>query len=306
MNPTLLEMIRNTTAQHLDAGYICAGQCLSAIGFVGGTLPNRPDLTELPMSDVADGGFVTGMALAGKRPIFVVRYQGFLWFNGAIIANYAMKSKAIWKRPCPILIRAISMEGGVGPVASSSHHSLLYRMPGVKIFSPMTPGEWKAAYDEFMVGDDVVLLSEHRGAWGNSGEMPPVRPRAGRTIDRIPSDVVLFPISITRFAAVAAAQELQQEGIDVAVHHIAQIKPYVPSEEALFDLSDSVHGGIVLDDDYPNGIAKAIAFDIGNISQRPMHVLGLEDRTAGFSAQTDNLPPDKERIKQFIRNLITV
>ena len=49
----------------------------------------------------------------------------------------------IWKNPCPIFVRSIAMEGGTGPVASSSHHSLYYRMPGVKIVSPMTPKELK-------------------------------------------------------------------------------------------------------------------------------------------------------------------
>ncbi len=306
MSNTLRDVIREATNQHLNSGHLVMGQCLTAVGFVGGTLPERQDMTELPMSDVAGAYFATGAALAGRRPILVLRYQGFAWFAAPAIANYAAKSLAIWGRPCPILIRAISMEGGIGPVASSSHHSLLYRMPGVKIFSPMTPGEWKAAYDEFMAGDDVVLLSEHRTAWGNSEKMLPIRPHLGISARRVSSDVVLFPISITRFAAVIAAQELIEEGIDVAVHHIAQIKPYVPSEEALFDLSDSVHGGVVLDDDYPDGIAKAIAFDLNLATDRPMHVMGLENRTAGFSPQTDNLPPSKDRIKAFVKSIITV
>ena len=52
------------------------------------------------------------------------------------------KSKEIWKIPCPVFVRGIGMEGGIGPVAGSSHHSLYYRMPGVKIASPMTPMEY--------------------------------------------------------------------------------------------------------------------------------------------------------------------
>ena len=296
MSKTLREVILETTAQHLDSGYICAGQCLRAVGNVGGTLPERPELTELPMSDVADGGFITGMALAGKRPIFVIRYQGFLWFNGSIIANYAMKSKAIWGRPCPILIRGISMEGGIGPVASSSHHSLFLRMPGVKIFSPMTPNEWKVAYDEFMSGDDVVYLSEHRASWGNEHELPDYQPEK--------PDIVLFPISITRFAATLSSTELHTEGIRVAIHHISQIKPFTPSSDALNDLAFAKYGGIVLDDDYPDGTAKALAFDLYHLTGVQMNVMGLDNRTAGFSAATDNLPPGKDEIKAMIRSIV--
>jgi hypothetical protein len=32
--------------------------------------------------------------------------------------------------------------------------------------------------------------------------------------------------------------------------------------------------------------------------------LGLEDRSAGFSKQTDNLPPNSEKIVEYIRNII--
>lgn len=301
MGQTLREIIRDTTSKHLNAGHLVMGECLSAVGWVGGTLPERQDMTELPMSDVANSGFVVGAALVGRKPIYVVRYQGFQWFNAPMIVNYAAKSKAIWGRPCPLLIRSISNEGGIGPVAGSSHHSLFLRMPGIKIFSPMTPGEWQAAYTEFMDGDDVVYLSEHRGAWGNSDELPPVMIK---TVITSP-DVVLFPISITRFAAIETARELHAEcGINIAVHHISQIKPFSPTQDALDDLEDSVAGGVVLDDDYPDGTAKALAFDLHTMTDRPMYVMGLENRTAGFSTQTDNLPPSKDKIKQLVLELL--
>ena len=51
--------------------------------------------------------------------------------------------KKFGEKPCPVFVRSIAMEGGIGPVAGSSHHSLYYRMPGVKICSPMTPKEYK-------------------------------------------------------------------------------------------------------------------------------------------------------------------
>lgn len=299
MSMTLRETICELTTRHLDIGFICAGQCLRAVGNVGGTIPERPDLTELPMSDVADGGFVTGMALAGKRPIFVIRYQGFCWFNMVISINYAAKSKALWGRPCPMLIRAVANEGSIGPVAGSSHHSLFTRMPGIKVFAPMTPGEWRAAYEEFMTGDDVVYLSEHRGAWGNSEEL---LPRSSMLIKQ--PDIALFPISITRFSSLEASSELWDEKqISVAVHHVHKLKPFLPSKASLNSLKETRHGGIIIDDDYPSGVASDIAMQLHALTGAQMRVLGLEDRTAGFAARVDNLPPDKLKIKQFIQQI---
>jgi len=296
MGLTLRETIRDLTAQHLDAGNIVCGQNLSAVGFVAGTLPERNDMTEFPMSDVAQSGFVVGAALVGRRPIYVIRYQGFLWANAMIIANYAAKSKALWGRPCPMLIRAIAMEGGIGPTTGSSHHSLVYRMPGIKIFSPMTPGEWRAAYEEFMAGDDVVLLSEHRGAYDQEHEfLPSLMWNIRHT------QIALFPISITRLAAAKAAVELLRlDRICVSVHHIWRLKPASYSDEALEALAQCGLG-VVIDDDYPDGIAKAIANDLSNATGALVLALGLDDRTAGFAPHLDNLPPSAEKIAAFVR-----
>ena len=124
MSKTLREVIKEITRRHLvDAEGLAMGQCLTAVGWVGGTLPEMYEedgMIELSMADVAGGGFAVGAALAGKRPIYIIRYQGFGWFNLPIILNYACKSKEIWNRPCPLLVRAIAMEGSIGPVAGSS------------------------------------------------------------------------------------------------------------------------------------------------------------------------------------------
>ena len=282
----LRDTIRELTAAHLDAGHLVCGQCLSAVGFVANTVPNDPRLTEFPMSDVAQSGFVVGAALVERRPLYILRYQGFSWFNLPIILNYAAKSKAIWGRPCPLLIRSIAMEGRIGPTSGSSHHALAYRMPGVKIFAPMTPWEWKVAYEDFMASDDVMLLSEHRSAYDNELEMPD-------SFDG--GDITLYPISVTRFAAKQAAIQLRNEGIAVNVVHLHELKPlYMPY------LSTTKYG-IVIDDDYPDGIAKSLAFDIQKLTGSQMSVMGLENRTAGFAAHLDNLPPTAEEIAAHVR-----
>ena len=296
----LREVIKDTVKLHLtENNGIAMGQCLTAVGWVGGTLPElyeEDGMIELSMADVAGSGFAVGAALAGKRPMYIIRYQGFNWYNATIPVNYAAKSKELWQRPCPMFIRSIAMEGGIGPVAGSSHHALYYRMPGVKIFSPMTPKEYVKVYNSFMEDDDVYYVSEHRGAYGNTEELPEV-------VVREPH-FTLFPISITRFAAMEAAEELLKEGIRVAVHHIMQIKPFKPSLLAIDSLSESKYGGVVLDDDYTNGIAKSLAFDLGSITGAKMNVMGLEDKTAGFYKQVDNLPPNKEQIINKIKSLL--
>jgi len=126
MEKSLRSTIKEITKNHLAKGNLLFGQCLTAVGWVNGTVPELTEeegLVELSMADVMAGGVVVGAALMGKRPIYVVRYQGFQWFNAPIIINYAGKAKEMWNTPCPIFIRSIAMEGGIGPVASSSVNS---------------------------------------------------------------------------------------------------------------------------------------------------------------------------------------
>ena len=156
----------------------------------------HPNIIELSMADSAGGSIATGAALTGRRPIYVVRYQGFLWYNIVSIVNYAAKSKELWDVECPIFLRAIAMEGGIGPVAGSSHYSLAYKMPGIRIVSPMTPLEYKKVWDEFVEDSIPYFVSEHRGSYKVDYETPPIL--------HDEADLTVFCLSITRFKALEA------------------------------------------------------------------------------------------------------
>ncbi len=299
MERTVRDTIKEILRNHLDSGYQLFGQCLTAVGWVGGTipeLPNHPNLVELSMADVLGGGVVVGAALAGKRPIYVVRYQGFQWYNSPIITNYAGKTKDMWGVSCPVLVRSIAMEGGMGPVAGSSHHGIYFRMPGIKIISPMTPLEYKEAYDYYINNDETVYISEHRKSYDNKSEFC--------NIAEENPDVVLFPFSITRFDSELARQELTNQGVKTSIFHQVWINPLKIDDNQIENLKKSKYGGIVLDDDYPNGIAKQIAYELMLKSGKPVYVLCIEEKVAGFQPKNDNLPPSKEKIISFVKRLL--
>ncbi len=299
---SLRQTIKEIVYDHLKTNNgIAMGQCLSAVGWVGGTLPElyeEDGMIELSMADVAGGGFAVGSALAGKRPIYIIRYQGFNWFNAPIIINYAAKSKEIWGIPCPIFVRSIAMEGGIGPVAGSSHHSIYYRMPGIKIFSPMTPNEYSTVYKEFMAKEEVFYISEHRKSFDNQENF--------ENIINEKADFTIFAISITRFSAIKAHKALSKLGYVINLIHLWRLKPLILNEEELTSLKNSKYGGLVLDDDYVDGIAKAIAYELMCNTKNNVSVLGLKNKTAGFDKKVDNLPPSSEEIKKEILRIINL
>ena len=300
MGKTLKETIKEIIRKHLKnkKGKVF-GQCLTAVGWVGGTLPElyeKDGMIELSMADVAGGGIVTGSALMREKPIYVIRYQGFNWYNAPMIVNYAAKSKEIWNTPCPVFVRGIGMEGGIGPVAGSSHHSLYYRMPGLKIVSPMTPKEYKKIYNSFMKDDEVYYVSEHRGSFNNKIELK----------DDIKGikDFVIIAISITRFEAIKAKEILEKRGLKIGIINILWIKPLKISKASIKCLANSKFGAILLDDDYVDGISNSLANKLSHMTDKKIFTLGLSDKSAGFHKKVDNLPPSSSQIIKKIIYLI--
>ena len=297
--PKVKEIIQEVTRDILkNQGGRAMGQCLTAVGWVGGTVPNMTEkegLIELSMDDTGGSGIAVGCSR--KVPtIYIVRYQGFQWFNAAFIANLAAKSKEMWGVPRRLFVRSIAMEGGIGPVASNSHHGIFTRIPGIVAAAPMTPGEYLQIADYFNGHDDPMYVSEHRKSFDIDCEMPDV-------INH-PSHITLFPISAARLNTAEAANILLKEGIICNIIHVLWLKPFIISSEILTSLENSYYGGVVLDTDYENGAAKCIACDIMQFTKKRVRVLGLEERTAGFAPHLDNLPPSTEKICECIRKIV--
>lgn len=297
---TVAETIKLITQDHLLNGNgLALGQCLTAVGWVGGTVPELREedgLVELSMADVFGSGCAVGVALAGRRPIYIVRYQGFQWYNAITVINYAAKSKALWGVPCPVFMRSIAMDGGIGPVASGSHHGMFMRMPGIPVIAPMTPNEYRVAWEYFSTHDDPVYVSEHRRSFAIDYEMPD-------DIDETP-DITLFPISSTRLNTIEAVKLLREEGIRCTIIHIVWLKPFVVEQRMIDAMDTSQYGGLVLDGDFENGAAKPLACDLMQKTNKNVAVLGLEERIAGFAPHLDVLPPTTDRIIKEVRRIV--
>jgi len=283
--PTVAETIKEATRVHLvDNNGLLFAQCVTAVGWIGGTVPDVPGIVELSMADVSGAGIAVGAALAGRRPIYVIRYQGFMWYDAAPILNYAAKSKEMWNEPCPIFIRSIASDGA-GPVAGGAHHGMVLRMPGIRVFAPMTPNEWMEAWNWFLEYDEPVYCSEHKNSFKIDYEM--------KTIIREKPDITIFAISKTRLAAV----KLAKEHIECDLFHITCLKPFKVTDRMIVSLKDSERG-LVLDCDYPMA-AKSIAHDLMLASGVPVDVLALEERTAGFGAHANDGPTVEKILEEI-------
>jgi acetoin:2,6-dichlorophenolindophenol oxidoreductase subunit beta len=300
MEKLLKDTIKEITFNHLKKNKSQVfGQNLTGVGWVAGTLPKlyeKDGVIELPMADVAGGGIVTGSALVGKRPFYIIRYQGYNWFNCVFIINYACKSKEIWKIPCPMFIRGIASEGSIGPVSGSSHISIFYKMPGIKIYSPMTSKEYEKVYKKFMKMNDVFYVSEHRKSYENKKEF--------KNIIKDNLDIILMPISVTRFAAVKAQKILEKKGIKTGILHLVDLKPFSLNKKSIKAIKSSKYGALLTDNDYVDGILRTLGHQINEKTNKKVSVLGLEDKTAGHHKKVDNLPPDEKKIVNKVLDIL--
>lgn len=296
MAVTVAETIKENTRKHLEeSGDFLFGQCVSAVGWIGGTVPNCKNIVEIPMTDVAGPAFAVGAALMKKKPIFVVRYQGFMWYNSSSLVNYAAKSKEIWNVPCPVFIRSIGMEGGgIGHTASSSIHSIFMHMPGMPVAAPMTPNEWQEVWDHFLKNDDPIYCSEHRRSFAINYEMK------NELAENEVADVTIVAISAARLNALEAAAELRAKGLKVNLVHQLWLKPFKIPDAAVACIKKSKMS-VVIDSDFEiAGASRSIAYDLTHMANKPVFALGLKDKSCGVSAKTENITPNKNDIVEYV------
>jgi acetoin:2,6-dichlorophenolindophenol oxidoreductase subunit beta len=298
MGKTTAETISEITRKHLteDNGLLL-GQCVTAVGWIGGTVPDCEGIAEIPMTDVAGPAFAVGCALMGRRPIFVVRYQGFMWYNSSSLINYAAKSKQVWNRSCPVFIRSVGMEGkGIGHTASSCVHSIFMHSPGLPVAAPMSSIEYQSVWDHFMEHDDPIYVSEHRRSFTSSLEM--------ENIIEDQAEITIIAISASRFNAIDAEKMLREQNIKCDLFHLVWLKPFQPTEEMIHSLKKT-KVGLIIDSDYEiSGTSRSLAYELMLKTGVPVHALGLEDRVCGVAPELENITPSPEKIASTIKQCI--
>lgn len=294
MAKTVAETIKEITRKHLEEhNSLLFGQAITAVGWVNNTVPNCTNIVEFPMSEVSNMGITCGAAIAGKRPIIVIRFQDFMWLSSSTLVNYAAKSKDIFGTPTPIFVRALAQENA-GCVHSGVLHSLFMHMPGFRICSPMTPKEYQEAWNDFIAHDDPMIVSEHRISFDNSRELPNSDNKA---------DITLIPISASRFNVLEAASMLEKEGIKCNFAHVVWLKPL--RKDHIIEALNNSKAGLVIDAGFETcGASQSIAYELMLETGKPVKALGLEDRSVGVSFESRNQTPAADKITATAKDIL--
>lgn len=294
---SVADVIKEITHKHLtENNGALLSQNVRAVGNLCGTISdetiNHKGIIELPTSDSSNSAVACGFGLVGRRPIYAIRFQGFLWYNAVSIINYAAKIKQLSNGTitCPVFVRGIGTEGHIGPVASHQNHGMMLRGScDLKVFAPMTPNEYRQTWQSFLDDEVPVFCSEHRLSYNNSEDLR----NSFCCVARQPT---IIAIGAARFNALRAVGELKSRGIFVNLVHLWQLKPLVLPDSIGIATSKI----LVVDSDYETGFGPTVALEcLKRYKIADISVMGLEDRVAGFSLETDVLTPSVERIVNY-------
>lgn len=273
------------------------GETLTSIGNTYGTIPqmDTANIIELPMSDVAAGGFATGAALVGRRVVFVLRFQDFFMLNCSSILQDAAIAKEFHGTTCPVFVRAIFSEKA-GPNHSNSLHSIAMHFPGMEVCAPMTSAEYKSVYERYLSVENPVYVSEDRRALALDF-------KSEEHIDS-DADITLFGIGDARLELNTVATMLNNEGYKVNLTHILWLKPFdIHYFSKILECSKI---GLVIDSDREIcGASEHIAYTLMKKTGKFVYAMGCDDHVKTLRPDEYHEAPKSSDIFKYAITLMT-
>jgi pyruvate dehydrogenase E1 component beta subunit len=186
---------------------------------------------DTPISEAAIAGLGVGAAISGLRPIIEIMFMDFLPLALDQIVNQAAKqsfmSAGLLK--VPLTIRTMCGAGrNAGPQHSQSLEAWLGHVPGLKVVWPSTPGDAKALLKAAVRDDNPVIVIENLTLWttrGPVGDENTLIEIGKAEIKRPGRDVTLVCVGSMVLRALAAAEELSADGIEVEVLDLRTVSP---------------------------------------------------------------------------------
>jgi len=236
MSITYLDAIRAAQAKALadDPRVFIYGQ---DVGVFGGAFKATKNLAkefpgrvlDAPISEDAIVGAAIGAAIEGMRPIIEMQFADFSTPGFNQIVNQA--ATLFWRTqvPCPITIRLPSGgTSGAGPFHSQSMESLYAHYPGLIVMTPATVEDAYSMLLEAVAIDDPVIFCEHKRLYYHlkAPALPTEAMPVGKArIARAGRDLTIVAYSAMVQDALAAAEELAEEGSEIEVVDLRSVKP---------------------------------------------------------------------------------
>lgn len=186
---------------------------------------------DTPISESGAFGMAVGAAMTGSRPVFEVMFGDFITLVMDQLVNQAAKAHymSAGRIKVPLVLRTAGGIGAsLGPQHSQSLHAWVAHVPGLKVVMPSTPADAKGLMIAAIRDDGPVVFFEDRTLYGQRGVVPeddcPI-PLGTADVKRVGEDVTLVATSRMVGAALAAADQLESQGISAEVVDVRSLVP---------------------------------------------------------------------------------
>ncbi len=222
---------------------------------------------DTPIAELGFAGIGVGAAMNGLRPIVE-----FMTWNFAILAadqviNSAAKMLQMsgGQYGCPIVFRGPNGQAGqLGATHSQAFEAFYANVPGLKVITPSNPYDAKGLLKSAIRDNDPIVFFESEKMYGDKGEIPEgeyLIPIGKADVKKEGKDVTLVTFGKILKVALAAADELAEEGIELEVIDLRTIRPM--DTAAIVESIKKTNRLIVLEEGWPfASISSEIAYQI--------------------------------------------
>jgi pyruvate dehydrogenase E1 component beta subunit/2-oxoisovalerate dehydrogenase E1 component beta subunit len=174
-------------------------------------------------------GLAIGAAIEGMRPIVEMQFADFSTCGFNQIVNQAATLHYRTGTPCPLVVRLPSGgTAGGGPFHSQSMEAIYAHYPGLVVMTPATVEDAYTMLLEAVALDDPVIFCEHKFLYYHlkADKLPDEALPFGKArITRPGRDATVVAYSAMVHEALAAAEELSQDGYDIEVVDLRTVRP---------------------------------------------------------------------------------
>ncbi len=192
---------------------------------------------DTPVSEAVIAGLAVGASEAGMRPVVEIMFNPFFTLASDMIVNHAAKLRYLsgGKSSFPLVVRMKSGSGfGAGCQHSHNLEAWVCHSPGLKVVMPSTPAEAKGLLKSAIRDDNPVIFIEDMNLYFAFMPVPEgdsLIPIGKADVKREGKDVTVVAWSRMVHTALAAAEQMAGEGVDVEVVDLRTLVPL--DEEAI-------------------------------------------------------------------------
>ena len=271
-------------------------------------------IIDTPISELGFTAISVGAAMNGLRPIVEFMTWNFAVLASDQIINHAAKMLQMSGGQFHIPIVFRGGNGSAGQLAathSQSYEAFYANIPGLKVVTPSNPADAKGLLKSAIRDDDPVLVMESERMYGDKGEIPDgeyLTPIGVAHVARKGTDVTIVSFGKMMKVALAAAEELQKEGVNAEVIDLRTIRPL--DTATILESVRKTNRLVVVDENFPMvSIASEVAYrvqkDAFDFLDAPVLRINQADTPLPFSAPLiDASLPNAARVIAAVKEVM--